>query len=271
MNAGLVAKSFREVRGSLLAFAIGLGVVEGLLSFVFPTLLASYGAQILQMPFVQQIIAALLGASAGDGLSAAMIGSFAWVHPIVLAVLWIAAITLGTRLPAGEIDRGTIDILLGLPASRASFLACDSLVTLSVGMIMALSAAAGNVLGNRLADPHAQISLNLTAATALNLFAVYVAVLGLTYLVSACSASRGRAVGVVAAIVLASFFLNFLAQYWPPARRLGWLSMLEYFRPLQIIQTQAWPVRNILILVIFGAGGWFAALFVFGRRDIRTT
>lgn len=271
MNQGLMRKSAREVWLGTLLFAVALGVTEALLSFVIPTLLSTYGEQILQMEFVQRIIAALLGLPPTTTVSAVMAVAFPWVHPVVLAILWITAIWLGTRIPVGEIDRGTVDILLSLPISRAAVLVNDAVVSLVAGVLVVACAAIGHVAGNRLAASDTTISLFVTMGIAVNLLAMYVAVLGLTYLTSACSERRGRAVGLTLALVLASFFLSFLAQFWSPAKQVEALGIMNYFRPMHAVQKGGWAILDIIILVGFGMVSWTVALGVFVRRDIRTS
>jgi len=271
MNLGLQRKSAQEIWLGTTIFALAIGLVEGLLSYVIPTLLSTYGEQILQMEFVQRIIAALLGLPPSTGVTAVMNVSFPWVHPIVLAILWITTIWVGTRIPAGEIDRGTVDVLLSLPVSRTAVLVNDSIVALCAGVAVIACAAVGHHVGNRLAESDAPTTFFVTAGIAVNAYAMYVAVLGFTYLTSACSERRGRAVAVALSVVLASFFLSLLVQLWTPAKQLEALGIMNYFRPVHVILKGHWAFVDIFALAGFGALCWIAALIVFVRRDIRTS
>ncbi|MFM8726744.1 MAG: hypothetical protein ACKON9_16655, partial [Planctomycetaceae bacterium] len=103
-----------------------------------------------------------------------------------------------------------------------------------------------------------------------NLAAVYLAVGGLAFLLSACSDRRGRAVGIVFAILLLSFLLNFLAQFQEWAKTVSWLSIMEYYRPPIVIQSDQFPQSDVLTLLGLGAICWTAALVVFHRRSICT-
>jgi hypothetical protein len=49
-----------------------------------------------------------------------------------------------------------------------------------------------------------------------NLMAVYFAVGAFSFLVSALSDRRNRAIGVIFAVLLFSFLINFVAQFWDP-------------------------------------------------------
>ena len=89
-------------------------------------------------------------------------------------------------------------------------------------------------------------------------------------MVSSLSNRRGRAFGVVFAIVLVSFLVNFLAQLWEPARSLAFLSVLNYYRPLLILRDTSWPLTDMLVLVAVGGVLWLAGMLIFARRDICT-
>ncbi len=271
MNRGLLAKTWLETRSSTLGFALGLALAEGILAFVIPIMLSSYGQQLIQLPFVQRFIAGLLGTASIEGLGTNVLRSVAWVHPMVLAIFWAHAITFGTRMPAGETDRGTIDILLGLPVTRFAALVSDGVVCAASALLVVAAALIGNLIGGSLSTTTPQTPFAVTLSIAANFYALYVAVAGLSYWVSVCSDRRGRAVAVTIAFVLASFLLNFVAQLWTPARPFGAASLLEYYRPLQLVQNGALPIRDISVLFAFGALCWTAAAVVFSKRDLRTS
>ena len=103
-----------------------------------------------------------------------------------------------------------------------------------------------------------------------NLFCLYLAVGGLGWLISSLSERRGKAIAIVFSILLASFLLSFLAQFWEPARRISWIGLLNYYQPLAILQSESWPWRNMAVLTVFGGVCWLVGGVIFARRDIRT-
>lgn len=270
MNRGLLLKTFRESWVVVVTLALAIGVAEGLLAYVLPTIFSEYSEQILQFKFFQRIIAGLLGTELGSPLTEDMIRLFAWVHPVILSLLWVQAVWSGTRLPAAEIDRGTIDFLLCLPASRWSIYISDSVVTLATGVLMVGSALAGNAVATALGRPASQSGFPATLAIAANFYCVYLAVAGLAYFLSAMSDRRGRAVAAVVGILLASFLWNFLAQFWEPAKFVDALSIMHYYRPMQVAGRGTWPVGDMLVLAGAGLALWLAGAAVFIRRDLRT-
>ena len=271
MNRGLIAKTLREVWFSTLLIALGMAVLETLFAYVVPTFFGEFSKQFLGMRFFQRMLTGLLGTEVGVDLGLDSVMSVAWVHPIALALIWTQGIVSCTRVPAGEVDRGTIDVLLGLPASRTRVYLCETVVWLGSGLVVVAAGLAGHLVGSWL-GPLGSTTIPLrTMVTILNLYCLYVAVAGMACLVSSLSDRRGRAVAVVFGIVLASFFLNFLAQFWQPAKAVSFLSVLNYHRPLMVLREGAgWSVRDLVVLASVGTVLWAGGGVVFARRDVRT-
>ena len=107
---GLFTKTFLEVWLTTLLFGFSLLTVEALLTYILPQFQEGLGGFFTEIPFLKSMFTALLGTELGDELTARTMQAFLWVHPVVLALVWSHEITVCTRVPAGEIDRGTIDV-----------------------------------------------------------------------------------------------------------------------------------------------------------------
>jgi ABC-2 type transport system permease protein len=270
MNRGLLAKALRESWAATFFLAVGLALTEAMLAFALLKFQDQFSVLWSQLPFAQIMLRALLGADVSGGIGPEIFASIAWAHPVVLALLWAHAIIYCTRVPTGEVDRGTIDVLLGLPVSRWQLYRTESFLWLVSGVAVLLMGVAGNVLGNSLVTGRLRDDPFRLAIVIANLFCLYLAVGGLAWLVSALSSRRGRAMGVALAFVLGWFLLNYLAQLWSVADRLSFLSVLHYYRPLPILRDGTWPVRDMIVLLVSGAALWTAGGFVFARRDLST-
>ncbi len=268
---GLLTKSVHEVWLSTLLYGLALMIVKALLTFVLPQVQSGMGELLDQIPLARTMLSALLGTELGDEITARSMQAFLWVHPVVLALIWAHEISFCTRMPAGEIDRGTIDILLGWPVSRRTVYWCETLVWLVSGLLIICL----GLVGHRLAAPAMPADMRPdlagTVLVTLNLYGVYVAVGGIAFLVSALSDRRGRAMTVVFALVLASFLLNFVSQFWEPAQRIAFMSILEYYQPAQILQSGIFPAYDIAVLLGVGLTTWLLGGEVLARRSICTT
>ena len=274
MNRGLILRALREWWPMTLGLAIALMLVEAILGYVLPTFREQFAAQLIQLAFMQKLIGAMLGvdlAGNGGSIGPELFTSIAWVHPVPLALVWAGAIVGCTRVPAGEVDRGTIDVLLGLPVSRRQVFLSESAVACAAGIALMAAAGAGHMLGALGVPPQLRAAPARLIIVLANLLCLYLAVGGIAWLVSSLSDRRGRAITAVFVIVLASFLLNYLAQFWKPAQQLAFLSILHYDRPLTIIRDGTRPTRDMLVLLSVAAAFWTTGGLIFARRDLATT
>ena len=271
MNRGLFYKSWRESRLQIFIFGIVFFVFENVLAFVLPLFADSMGDQFLQLPFVQNFLSALLGIQLDNQLTASAIQALAWVHPVILAIVWAQVIIFCTRVPAGEIDRGSVDMVMALPVSRWEIYWVETTLWLTGGCLLMVMGFLGNRLGLVFYGNQQPASFNVTGLILVNLFFLYLAVGGLAMLVSVLSDRKGKAMGVVFGLVLGSFFFNFVAQLWVPAQRFSFLSLLHYYRPMDLVRTGQWPWGDLLVLGFSGFGLWLLGGILFSRRDICTT
>jgi ABC-2 type transport system permease protein len=249
--------------GALLAF-------NALLTYVIPRFQEGLLEIIWRMPIIKPFIGAMLGSEVGDQINAGTLQAFLWVHPVVLALVWAHAILFCTRLPAGEIDRGTIDVLLGLPVSRRKVYYCEALAWLVAGLVIIVLGFAGHRLASPAMPVQTRPELSRALMAMVNLYCVYLAVGGIALLMSSLSDRRGRAMGVAFAIVVSSFLLNFLAQFWAPAQDVAFLGILQYYRPARILQSGLFPTADVAVLLTVAAVAVVAGGEVIARRSICT-
>ena len=103
-----------------------------------------------------------------------------------------------------------------------------------------------------------------------NAAAMLWAVVGISMLFSAAGSRRGRAVGAIFALLVASFLLNSLVAFWPRAETLAVLGLLHYFRPFAIVRDGCFQITDIAVLLSVAIITWVAGGFIFSRRDIHT-
>jgi ABC-type transport system involved in multi-copper enzyme maturation permease subunit len=270
MNRGLLIRALRESWPSTLLLGLVLMGVEAVLGFVLPNFASRLAEQWVQLEFFRGIMKAMLGTEIAGTLGPELFQSIAWVHPVVLALTWAHAIVSCTRVPAGEVDRGTVDVLLSLPVSRWELFLCETLVWVASGAALLTSGLVGNMLGGLGLASDQRPQLGRVLIVIINLFCLYWLVGGLASLVSSFSDRRGRATTVVFLILLTLFLLNYLAQFWQPLETIVFLSPLQYHRPVSVLASGVWPWKDMAILLGAGAAMWLAGGIVFARRDLST-
>lgn len=270
MNRGLAWRAFRETWVTTVVLSLLLFGVEAALAYVLPKFGMQVSQRWLQLEFARGLIQAMLGTELAGRIGPQMFQAIAWVHPVALALAWAHAVVIGTRIPAGEVDRGTIDVLLGLPVSRWEIFLSESAVWMAGAAALLLGAMLGNMLGNLGMPAWQRPPISHLVLVVVNFGCVYVAVAGFAWLVSALSDRQGRAITTVFLILAALFLLHYLAQFWSPLATIAFLSPLHYHRPAQVLASGLCPWRDLGILFGIGAVFWLAGGWIFCRRDLCT-
>jgi hypothetical protein len=271
MNRGIMAKAAIELWPVTLLCGLLLAAAEAALAYVIPTFQAQWSQSVSQIGFLQDFVSAMLGVKVADQLGPEAFTAFPWVHPVVLSIVWAHALLCCTQTPAGEIDRGTADVTMTLPVTRWGILVSHTVVWIVAGLIVIALALAGNAFGGSFVDAELRPGSERVQSMLANLFCLYLAVGAFAWLISACSNRRGMALTILFVALLASFLLNFLAQFWDVADRVSFLSVMYYYRPLFILRDGTIPWGDIAALLIAAATFWIAAGIVFSRRDVCTT
>lgn len=270
MNIGIMRKAALELRGTTVIFGLAMLAICALLGFALPRFQTQMMSKMAQMPFLQEMRSVMLGADVGNAMGPEVPFGIAWSHPVLLAILWAHAIICCTRVPAGEVDKGTIDVLLGLPVSRWQLYISETAVWLGSAAIVLTLAIAGSLIGMRFAPADMRPDFGRLMIVIANLFLLYAAVGAFAWLMSSMSDRRGRAVTVVLIVVVSAFLLNYLALLWPAAKKIQFLSILNYYRPVFPLRDGAWPVADLLKLGAAASVLWVAGGVVFSRRDLST-
>ncbi|MBK9120749.1 MAG: hypothetical protein IPM18_14305 [Phycisphaerales bacterium] len=270
MSGALLAKTLRDA-----GLLIGLLVLAILLfEFLFVGALREATADMVQLrmllerPLAQRFMQVLLGENLLAYLTATSVVSVGLAHPLLYTLSWTLLVTLGTRAICAEVDRGTSDLLLALPISRAAVYVTTSTVWLGAALLVSIVPLPGIWLGTWVFPLYEAPEFAKLWRLCVNLFAVNVSVGALTMLVGAFLSRRNHAVGWVLGGLVVSFLINVLEQFWSPARHFSFLGVLHYYRPLPIVRDGVLPIEDITTLLVIAGTAWSIGLWHFCRRDI---
>ena len=206
--------------------------------------------------------------------------SIAYVHPLVLAILGIWALGRAANAIAGEIDRGTIELLLAQPIRRTQLIAAhlmvDGIVFLSLCLAMWLGTYFGTLwMGLQESEnPLQRIDPSRFLPALLCVFAMLFSISGATMWISSMGRLRARVWGWAITIFLCMFLINVLGQIWPEP--LDWvrpLTIYYHYQPQPMILEEKWyanptPWFHLCVLLGVGALGYLFAWISFCRRDL---
>ncbi len=229
------------------------------------------------------------------------------LHPVViiLAALWAVGRAAGAV--AGELERGTMELLMSQPVPRNRLILAHLIADAVVIPAIVVSLILGTQLGVAANVPftldtsafqkmpaNAQVfikTLKLPAslpvdasgqwAAGLNLVALMFALSGVTMLISACGRNRWRAIGWASLMAVVMFIGNVVGQLWESASVVRPFTVFFYYQPQKIWLNGNWlanlneawpgadvPVPMVAVLFAVGAVGYLLALRVFTRRDL---
>jgi ABC-2 type transport system permease protein len=268
MNRALVLKSFRDHWLLIAAALIVVVLFEVLFVLAMKNIAPEMVAFVKRFAFLRRLFQALISLDLSAGASPTTLVVLGLLHPFLSAVSWATLITIGSRLPAGEIDRGTADLLLALPITRTSVYVGTSVVWLLTALSLAVATWTGVALGTFFVPFPEPIDLARIGMANINQVMLLLAIGGTTALVSCLVNRRGIAVAIIVALLLASFLVNFLAAFLPPVESIEFLGLLHYYRPVDIVRDGRWPVRNLGVLGAVAVVTWTAGLLIFRRKDI---
>jgi ABC-2 type transport system permease protein len=253
----------RQHVSALLPMATGIS----LFAFVI-TRLAPLPSDVSWMSGILAAIPPQLLALAGGEPAFASPGgviALSYGHPFFLLLLAVWAVRVPSSALAGEVGRGTMDLLASRPASRWEHVLAASVATL-LGLGVLVSAAwSGTALGVHLRPLGLGPNQFLRQAfMAWLLFGAWGAV---SLLVSAASRDAGRAIAWTSGVITTSFVLEYLARLWTPIAGLRPWSLFAYYRPQQLLPAGPTPsdvARLTAVLLIAST----VAFVVFQRRDL---
>lgn len=230
------------------------------------------------------------------------------LHPIVLTLGVVWAVGRSAGAVAGEIDRGTMELLMSQPVPRSRLIVAHFLVDALVLPAIALAFFLGTqlglaVVGDFIPDYSALKNLKRPDGTPIpfpipenpeplpvsgrgeiaglaNTCSLLFAISGLTIALSAAGRSRWKVTGYAVLIVVVMFVANTIGQLWEPAGFVRPLTLFFYYQPQKAMLDNNWMVDlgaawvgaprvpGIAVLLAVGILGYLFALRTFTRRDL---
>jgi ABC-2 type transport system permease protein len=213
-------------------------------------------------PLMKDLIVQYIG-----GFGPADLLAFGWNHPIALAVGAAASIVLASRAVAGEVEAGTLELVLSQPVSRTRYLAGQVAFGLAGLAAMSLAGAMATWLGQRVYGIEA-LGLGTLAALAVNFFLVQTAWFALTLLFSVLGREAGRVAFAAFLAALLSYLVQVIAGLWSKAAFLLPYSPNAYYDPRVILREGAVPAKSAAVLGGLSLCCILLAWARFRRRDI---
>jgi ABC-type transport system involved in multi-copper enzyme maturation permease subunit len=172
----------------------------------------------------------------------------------VLTVLAINAIILPTRDLAGEIENGTMELLLSYPLRRTTLIIGGGFV----GSITAISI---------FYQLNFHFFLKLLQIV-FNLWLLFVLIFSFTLLLATFGREGSKTGARAAAITLVFYLLHFLSAIWETLKFTRPFNIFTYYQPAKLMFELESVWVNVVVLTVLTGICLTASLRQFNRRDI---
>ena len=286
----LLRKLLRDVRTGLIVVAVLLllfqllwaVVTRRIINDLLPFLSLRMPIEDLRQMLFQgpgRIVQALIGGENIDFAQAMHLFSVSYVHPLTQTILCVWAVGRASGAIAGEIDRGTMELLLAQPIRRTHVVMAQWLMDCILIPTLCVTLWLGTWIGTAITGliDHTNPSLRVDplrfAPSLLNIAALVFAVSGYTMWMSAAGRFRGRVMGLAVTLTLLQFLINVVGQLWAPMEMARYLTVFYYFQPQPMILNAEWYVSwtiwmRLLVLFAVGTAGYLLAWWTFCKRDL---
>lgn len=194
--------------------------------------------------------------------------AFGFNHPFVLALLAINAIVIPTRQISGEIESGTLELLLSYPIRRSTLLLLLWTSASALLIVTVLAALVGSLAA--VAVFHRldySITIHLLQI-AVNLFLLYLLIMSYSLLLASLSKTGDNAGMRAAGITLVFYFLHFFSTVWEEIGFTKPFNIFSYYQPQKLMFDQRSITLNVVALTVTIGICVVLSLLQFNRRDI---
>ena len=189
-------------------------------------------------------------------------------HPLVLSSYMVFAVCVSTGLLAGHVQSGTMELILSRSVTKNQVYLCTCILTFAGMLTLIMIMFSGTAVGVNIFDFKGKVSLWPFFRASIVGGLLSGAAAGVSLLAAATFRSRGKAVGLAVAFFIVNYFIDVIAEWWPPTKFLGPVSLFYYVDPSEILFEKVWPISDMCVLgsvlvVTVIAGG-----IIWNRRDL---
>jgi ABC-2 type transport system permease protein len=285
MNRALIKKSLHETQLLFAACAVWLFAFCWIRVWIVSSMEETRFANILEL-LGDNLVKTLSPVSLAHLTSFTGRIALAWDDGLVVIVMLAFAITRGSDVVSGELNRGTLEMLLAQPVSRLQVIVSQALVTVTaIGLLSVatwlgtwmgiqttqarverqatlLKIPFGPALSNPFAKPEIErvpmrtrVDPQSLAPAAVNLFSFGLCFAGIASLLSASDRFRWRTIG----IALGLFVLQAIAKVVGVLKKdfewLKYISALTVYEPSRLVEIAVQQPEYAWALTMPGAGG----------------
>ena len=270
-NLAIWRKSWGDQRGLVLAMVALWGV--------FPWLFLWLSAQIPMPAFQDVLLQAipkdwqrLSGVPFSEVATHAGRVALAFVDPVVVLAATVWGITRGSDAVSGQLERGTMEMLLAQPVERRAVWTTQALAT-TAGAALLCTVLALSVWGAVAWGPWAgKVEPRRFLLPVGNVFGLMVCIAGITASVSAADTYRWRTIGTLCGFYVFSLLAKLVGRISRAFAWVGYLSIFNAYEPQRLVGDagESWARLGAYDGILIGIGlvAYCIGGIIFCRRDL---
>ncbi len=191
---------------------------------------------------------------------------FSIIWPIIIIIL---TLSYASSAIAGEVDKGTIELLLAQPISRLKIFFAKYLSGLVIIAAFVLLSNFSVVPLSLLHNVDLQIQNYLTISILGFLFAF--AIYGVCIMLSSFASARGMPMAITGGLLIIMYALNVFSAFQESVEKLKYLSFFHYYDFASAAISNQLEILNIVVFLVVGIITTLIGAVIFIKRDIATT
>jgi len=213
------------------------------------------------------ILKALMGGEILEVANVAGLIAIGYQDPLVLLLYMLFAVGVPTALLAGEIQKGTMELILSRQVAKTHVYICAGLITV-VGMYaLVMVMFTGTIVATKIYDFYQEVPLDFFFRIAIVGGMLASAVGGIALLAAACF-RRALAVSLTVGFLVVQYFISIISDWWVRMEWMAPVSIFNYVDGAEIFRTQSWPIGDMFVLLSILTISTILGGILWQRRDL---
>lgn len=265
---GIMLSSMRTRRTGTFWFAIAGGLIALAIGMLYEVILAAIDLTSYLNEFPPEMLAAFGMSSSVLGsseISYAGFMSFEFFPWFGVALVVYALVASGSQI-AGEVERGSIDVVLSAPVPRWVFALSKYLGLLVPLLLIGLSCVLFSIVAGLIQGVELPVARFLYVGIIMGMLGGAFASVGVLFSVLWLSSQRAQI--ALAVIVIGQYVMDVVSKISDDWEFLGRYSLFNYYDVGLLLEGFEWTWAPLIIYGAVAALGLIAALVLFERRDL---
>lgn len=212
-------------------------------------------------------IKAFMGGEVLNVANIAGLIAIGYQEPLVLLLYMLFAVGVPTSLLAGEIQRGTMELILSRHATKIHVYICTGLITVIGMYALVLIMFSGTVVATKIYDFYQEVPLYFFFKIAI-VGGMLASAVGGIALLAAASFRRGLAVSLTVGFLVVDYFLSIISDWWPRMEWVAPFSIFNYVDGPKIYANPGWPIGDMCVLLSLLVISTVLGGIIWSRRDL---